>query len=108
MITAVALTGSAAGSSAPRELAVEQISVATGKRLSVLYRRDLGRTSAASNSPEYLYPVTLSADGTGRYWMLGATFCGTTRCSGGFNGWIDGGQLMPLLPDNGTAASEAW
>jgi hypothetical protein len=108
MITAVALTGSAAGSGAPSELAVEQISVATGKRLSVLYRRDLGRTSAASNSPEYLYPLTLSADGTGRYWMLGATFCSTTRCSGGFNGWIDGGQLMPLLPDNGTAASEAW
>jgi hypothetical protein len=108
-ITVVALTGPVTGAAAskgtPTEVAVEQISVATGKRLRVLYRQDLGRISGTNNIPAYL---TLSSDGSGRYWMLSGLFCGVTRCSGGFNGWIDGGQLMPLLPDQGTVASEAW
>jgi hypothetical protein len=109
-ITAVVFTGPAtraAASSRPKELAVERISLATGKRLSVLYARDLGRTSGAKNSPEYLAFVTLSADGSGRHWMLSATFC-TSRCSGGLNGWIDGGQFMPLQPADGSVVSEAW
>lgn len=92
-ITAVAVT--------PGELAVEQISIATGRRERVLYRRTL--VSIASRS------VLLSSDGSGRYWMVdGVTCVSSSRCGVGFNGWIHDGQLVPLQPSGGSAVSEAW
>jgi len=108
-ITAVALTGPARGRSA--RLVVEQISVPSGRRLSVAYTRDLDVSGS-----KYLAPVNLSADGSGQHWLLSGTFCTLLTCSAGFNGWIDGGRLVPLQPasaDGGMDADggvdfEAW
>jgi hypothetical protein len=105
-ITAVALTGPAGGRSAGPHLTVEQISVPTGKRLSVAYTRDLDTSGG-----DYLAPVTLSPDGSGQHWLLNGTFCTVTGgCAAGFNGWVDHGRLVPLLPGDadGGVNSEAW
>jgi len=111
MIIAVVLTGpltswQAAASSVTEKLVVEQISVATRKPLVVLYRRDMGRASEVNNGPDYFM---LAADGVGQQWMLDGGLCSSGGgCSGGFNGWIDSGRLVPLQPSNGSVADEAW
>jgi hypothetical protein len=30
------------------------------------------------------------------------------HCTDGFNGWLNGGRLMPLPPVNGRDNNEAW
>jgi hypothetical protein len=97
-ITAVAVTGPSSGTD---HLAVEQISVPSGRRLSVAYTRDVDGSSLGS--------VTLSPDGSGQNWLLSGTICTPTgKCSGGFNGWIDRGRLIPLQPAREAILSEAW
>ena len=101
-LTAVALTAPANSAGTPEHLSVEQISVATRKRLGVLYSQDLNGGLA------YQYPVTLSADAAGQHWLLSGSFCDSNNHCRGLNGWIDGGQLVPLQPADGSVASEAW
>lgn len=108
-ITALVLKGGAVGSKQisgtyPEDMSVEQISVATGRRLSVLYRRHLGDTGEINGAPD---PLALSTDATGRNLMLTAGIC-NLRCTNGFNGWIRDGRLIPLRPTDGRLASEAW
>jgi hypothetical protein len=55
------------GRTLPGHLAMEQISVATGRSLTVLYRRYLGPASQMIGVPD---PLALMADGTGRHWLL--------------------------------------
>jgi hypothetical protein len=126
-ITAVVLTGAQGARGKPTELAVEQISVATGKLLSVNYRQNLiGRGRAFRNSwvtftPAYMDPFTFNADGSGLHWIISGQYCDDTSSDmydgcgvTGFNGWIDGGRLMPLLPAvnvnnaENVVNSEAW
>jgi hypothetical protein len=85
-------------------MTVEQISVATGRRLSVLYHRHLGPTAMVSGGPNFL---VLIPDGSGSHWILDGAICGN-NCSNGFNGWIDHGRLIPLQPTDGRLAGEAW
>jgi hypothetical protein len=101
-LTAVALTAPANSAGTPEHLSVEQISVATRKRLGVLYSQDLNGGLA------YQYPVTLSADAAGQHWLLSSSSCDSNNHCRGLNGWIDGGQLVPLQPADGSVASEAW
>jgi hypothetical protein len=101
-IIAMAVSGSRRGTSA--DLAVEQISVPAGRRLSVAYTRALN-----VNGGDYLAPVALSADGSGQNWLLSGAFCTLTGgCSAGFNGWVDRGRLVPLQPAGQAVYSEAW
>jgi hypothetical protein len=39
--------------------------------------------------------------------MLNAGIC-SGHCTGGFNGWIHDGRLVPLQPTDGRMADEAW
>lgn len=108
-ITALVLKGGAVGSKQisgtyPEDMLVEQISAATGRQLSVLYRRHLGDTGEINGAAD---PLALSADATGRNLMLNAGIC-NLRCTNGFNGWIRGGRLIPLRPADGRLASETW
>jgi hypothetical protein len=110
VITAAVLTGpvtstDAVASRVTEELSVEQIAVSTGKPLRVLYSREMGRTTEVHNGPDYL---TLAADGAGQYLLGGGMCTSNAGCSGGFNGWIDGGRLVPLQPGDGSVFSEAW
>jgi hypothetical protein len=110
LITAAVLTGpvtstEAAASRVTEELFVEQIAVSTGKPLRVLYRQEMGRTTEVNNDPDRL---TLAADGAGQYLLGGGMCTSNGGCSGGFNGWIDGGRLVPLQPGDGSIFSEAW
>ncbi|HEY6279480.1 MAG TPA: hypothetical protein VIX86_24480 [Streptosporangiaceae bacterium] len=41
----------------------------------------------------------------GRHWLLDRGFAGFGN---GFNGWINGGRLVPLPPQDGYAAAQAW
>jgi hypothetical protein len=107
-ITAASVTSPAGANSTPTQLAVEQISVATGKPLRVLYRQDLRRAFGASNRQGYIAYVMLKSDVAARYWMVSGLFCSATRCSGGLNGWIDRGRLVPLQPVGLSVGSEAW
>jgi len=103
-IIAMVLTGPRRGTSAHGDLAVEQISVPAGRRLSVTYTRALN-----VNGSDYLAPVALSADGSGQNWLLSGVFCPlTAACTTGFNGWIDRGRLVPLQPAGQAVFSEAW
>lgn len=105
---AAAVASPARAGANPTELAVEQFSVSTGKRLRVLYRQDLRRAFGKAKSGGYIGFVGLSSDSTGQYWTLSDTVCTITACSSGVNGWIDKGQLVPLQPDGGSVSSEAW
>lgn len=108
-ITAIVLRGPVVGTknisgSVPDNLSVEQISVVTGQRLSVLYRRHLGPTDEVNGVPDFL---ALYPDASGQNWMLNGGIC-SGHCVTGFNGWIDNGRLVPLQPTDGRMADEAW
>jgi hypothetical protein len=108
-ITAIVLTGPVIGNASvsggfPDDLAVEQISVRTGKLLRVLYRRDLGDTSEVNGVPD---PLALMPDPAGQHWLLNVGICAGS-CTTGFNGWIDHGTLVPVAPTDGRLAYEAW
>jgi hypothetical protein len=108
-ITAIVLTGAVIGNPSvsgifPDNLAVEQISVRTGKLLRVLYRRELGDTSGVNGVPD---PLALMPDGAGQHWLLNGGIC-SDSCTTGFNGWLDRGTLVPLPPADGRLAYEAW
>jgi hypothetical protein len=109
-ITALVLTGSVIGShsvsgAVPDDLSVEQISVATGRQLRVLYHRHMGPSSQLIGAPDFL---SLSADGAGQHWLLDGGISGGSGYDNGFNGWIDGGRLVPLQTRDGYVADEAW
>jgi hypothetical protein len=112
VITAMVLRGKIAGNPAisgayPRNMSVEQISTATGRLLGVIYRRDLGDTSSVSGP--MADPLTLIADAAGRSLILDGGIC-NRGCTNEFNGWLDGGTLVPLRP-GGFAhreVAEAW
>jgi hypothetical protein len=102
-ITAAVLTGpvKTAGlirDMTPEVVSVEQISLASGQQLRVLYRRDMGRTTTMS-IPAF---VALSPDSAGQHWML------NIGVGAGVHGWIVDGRLAPLQPANGRIADEAW
>jgi hypothetical protein len=108
-ITAMVLSGRVAGTpqvggNVPDVMTVEQISVATGRRLGVLFHRRLGPTAEVNGVPDFL---ALIPDGAGTHWILDAGIC-TGNCTSGFNGWIDHGRLIPLKPADGRLAAEAW
>jgi hypothetical protein len=111
VITAVVLRGKIAGNpisvTFPANLSVEQVSAATGQRLGVVYRRYLGDTSSESSPMND--PLTLITDATGRHLILNGGIC-NLHCSNEFNGWLDGGRLVPLLPAGFAhrEAAEAW
>jgi len=107
-ITAVVLTGRMTTSHGksdvvPPNLSVIQLSRATGQ-LHVLYQRYLGDTFRMTIAPDVLQ---LSQDAAGQHWMLNGGVCGS-HCSGGFNGWLRDGHLVPLAPVNGQEVSQAW
>jgi hypothetical protein len=109
VITAAILTGATVGNAnisggVPRNLSVDQISVASGRMLHVLYQKDMGDTSELNGVPDFL---TLMPDGTGQHWMLNGGICAGS-CETGFNGWILDGGLVPLQPTDGRLADEAW
>ena len=108
-ITALVLKGRIVGSKQiggiyPENMSVAQISVATGRQLSVLYRRHLGDTGEINGAPA---PLLLNNDASGLHLMLNVGLC-AGHCTDGFNGWIHGGRLIPLQPADGRLASEAW
>ena len=86
---------------------MEQLSAATGHRLGVIYRRYLGDTS--SQSGPMSDPLTLIADATGSHLILNGGIC-NLHCSNEFNGWLDGGRLVPLRPAGFAhrEAAEIW
>lgn len=109
-ITAVLLAGSASHSPSQGQaiVSVAQISVATGKQLTVLYTEVVGGASTDQTVAPFVTSSAplLSADGTGRYWLLAVPYPevnGTER-----NGWIRAGQLVELPPGGASVASEAW
>jgi hypothetical protein len=110
-ITAIVLTGPATGSpsikgSFPDHLAVEQISVRTGKLLAVLYRRELGEPSLVIGVPD---PLALTPDPAGQHWLLNVSICSGPCTAGSWsNGWIDRGTLVPLPPTDRMPGYEAW
>jgi hypothetical protein len=109
-ITAVVLTGSKTGSHAvsgllPSHLTVQQISVATGRQLRLLYHRNLGPTSQIAGAPDCLI---LSQDSAGRHWMLSGGISGGAGYNNGFDGWLQDRRLIPLRPADGSIAEEAW
>jgi len=112
VITAMVLRGKIIGNPQisgifPANLSVEQISATTGHPLGVIYRRYLGDTSMISGTESN--PLTLIADATGSHLILYGGICGL-HCNTEFNGWLDAGRLVPLLP-TGFAhreAAEAW
>jgi hypothetical protein len=48
----------------------------------------------------------LSPDTTGKHWLL-STMNGGVSCGSNLNGWIDGGELVPLAAGC-TVVAEAW
>jgi hypothetical protein len=112
VITALVLRNRVIGNSQiggifPHNLSVEQISVATERQLRVLYQRNLGDTSEVSGP--MADPLALIADATGRNLILNGGIC-NLHCSNEFNGWLDGGRLVPLRPAGFAhrEAAEAW
>jgi hypothetical protein len=104
-ITAVVVTQPAAPTVYDAEnLSVEQISVATGDLLRVLYQRQMG----VGSIPGYGIPDPLSLvpDGAGQHWLLNVGYC--VGCGTGFNGRIEQGTLVPLPPTGGNLVYEAW
>jgi hypothetical protein len=112
VVTAMVLHGRVVGNPQisgifPQNLTVEQISVATGRQLSVLYQRHLGDTSSVSGP--MADPLTLIADASGRNLILNGGIC-NLHCTNEFNGWLDAGRLIPLRPAGFAhrEAAEAW
>jgi hypothetical protein len=112
VITAMVLRGRIVGNPQisgffPANLSVVQVSAATGRPLGVIYRHYLGDTSAESGPMSD--PLTLIADATGRHLILNGGIC-NLHCSNEFNGWLDGGRLIPLRPAGFAhrEAAEAW
>jgi hypothetical protein len=108
-ITAIVLAGPVTGNpsirgSFPDHLAVEQISVRTGKLLGVLYRRKLGEPSLVMGVPD---PLALIPDPAGQHWLLNVSIC-SNACTAGSSGWIDRGMLVPLAPADRMPGLEAW
>jgi hypothetical protein len=108
-ITAVVLTGRMTTSGnetdlIPPNLSVIQLSRATGQ-LHVLYQRYLGNIFGSTSAPDVLQ---LSQDAAGQHWMLNGGVCRNRCPAGGFNGWLRGGQLVPLPPVNGQEGDQAW
>jgi hypothetical protein len=91
----------------PANLSLEQVSVATGRPLGVIYRRYLGDTSSVSGPMSDA--LTLVADATGTHLILNGGIC-NLHCSNEFNGWLDRGRLVPLRPAGfaHSEAAEAW
>lgn len=112
VVTALVLRGRVVGNPQvsgffPQNLSVQRISAATGRQVSVLYRRSLGDTSGISGG--VADPLALSTDATGRNLILDGGIC-NSGCTNEFNGWLHAGQLVPL-PPAGFAhreAAEAW
>ena len=112
VITAMVLRGKVVGNRQisggfPATLSVEQVSAATGRPLGVIYRRYLGDTSSESGPMNDV--LTLIADATGSHLILNGGIC-SLNCSNEFNGWLDGGRLVPLRPAGFAhrEAAEAW
>jgi hypothetical protein len=112
VITAMVLRGKIIGNPQvsggfPANLSVEQVSAATGRPLGVIYRRYLGDTSSESGPMNDA--LTLIADATGSHLILNGGIC-NLHCSNEFNGWLDGGRLVPLRPAGFAyrEAAEAW
>jgi hypothetical protein len=112
VITAMVLRGKIVGNRQisggfPANLSVEQVLAATGHPLGVIYRRYLGHTS--SESGPMSDALTLIADATGSHLILNGGIC-NLHCSNEFNGWLDGGRLVPLRPAGFAhrEAAEAW
>jgi hypothetical protein len=112
VITAMVLRGKIVGNPQiggmyPQNMSVERISAATGHVPGVIYRRDLGDTSETSGPMND--PLTLIADATGSRLILNGGICNLS-CGNEFNGWLDGGRLVPLRPAGFAhrEAAEAW
>lgn len=112
VITAMVLRGRVAGNSQisgifPQDLSIERISAATGRQLSVLYRRNLGDTSEVSGG--MADPLALIADAAGRNLIVIGGIC-NRHCTNEFNGWPHAGRLVPLPPGGFShrEAAEAW
>ena len=112
VITAMVLRGQVVGNPQisggfPANLSVEQISTATGRPVGVIYRRYLGDTSSESGPVNDA--LTLIADATGSHLILNGGIC-NLHCSNEFNGWLNGGRLVPLRPAGFAhrEAAEAW
>jgi hypothetical protein len=112
VITAMVLRGKVVGNPQisgifPAQMSVEQVSAATGHPLGVIYRRYLGDTSSESGPMND--SLTLIADATGSHLILDGGIC-NLHCSNEFNGWLDGGRLVPLLPAGFAhrEGEEAW
>lgn len=108
-LTVIVLTGLVKGSQqisgmVPGNLSVRKISAVTGRTLKVLYQRPLGNTSEVNIGPDFLQ---LSQDSAGQHWMLNGGLC-AGHCTGGFNGWLHEGRLVPLPPVSGREYNEAW
>jgi hypothetical protein len=96
-LTALVLSGPER-TTVPSRLSVVRISVADGRQQRVLYRRATGPT----------FSWNLSPDSSGRFWLLdGSPLIGAVG-EHGFNGWIAGGRLVPLLPVGGDTFGETW
>ena len=111
-VTAMVLRGRTIGNPQisgifPQDLSVQQISVATGRQVSVLFRRNLGDTSEVSGP--MADPLAMTADATGRNLILNGGIC-NRGCTNEFNGWLHAGRLVPL-PPSGFAhreTAETW
>ncbi len=93
--------------SVPQDLSVERISVvpgSIGRVLRVLYQRRLGDTWEVNIAPYFL---ALSQDAPGQHLLLDIGLC-AGHCTGGANGWIHRGGLVPLAPADGREADQAW
>jgi hypothetical protein len=111
-ITAMVLRGRTIGNldmsgAFPANLFVEQVSVATGRQLTVLYQRHLGDTSEVSGP--MADPLEMSADAAGRNLILNGGIC-NRGCTNAFNGWLHAGRLVPLPPSGfaNRETAEAW
>ncbi len=100
MVAALVLYGRPPGyGHVRRYLSVDYISVVSGHRnqvQSVLYRRRLSDTFDPGRVPQF---IALSQDPTGRHLLVSGA---------GFNGWVHDGRLVPLTPDGGGEADQAW
>ena len=112
VVTAMVLHGRVVGNPQisgifPQNLTVEQISVATGRQLRVLYQRHLGDTSSVSGP--MADPLALIADASGRNLILNGGIC-NLHCTNEFNGWLHAGRLISLRPAGFAhrEAAEAW
>lgn len=88
----------------PANVSVEQISVATGRQLTVLYQRHLGDTSEVSGP--MANPLEMSADATGRNLILNGGICGQIPL-GGYCLGVEAGVVERLVEQGGVGVSLA-